>query len=879
MKKDLPKTYDPKLVESAIYDMWMENDCFKANPDPDKKPYSIVMPPPNVTGQLHMGHALDSTLQDILTRYKRMEGYSALWLPGTDHAGIATQIKVEEELRVKEGKTRYDLGREKFLERVWAWKEKYGSRIVEQQRKLGVSCDWSRSRFTMDEGCSRAVREAFCEMYDKGLIYKGSRIINWCPHCLTALSDAEVEYVDKPGHLWYIRYPLSDGSGDIVVATTRPETMMGDTGVAVNPNDEKFQHLIGKTCILPIMNREIPIVGDEYCEIGFGTGAVKMTPAHDPNDFEVGLRHNLDIIRVIADNGTINENGGKYNGMDRYECRKALVKDLEEQGYLVKTEPYSHNVGTCYRCHNDVEPLISAQWFVKMKPLAEEAIRVVKDGTIKFVPERFSKTYLNWMENVHDWCISRQLWWGHQIPAWYCDECGHINVSREDPTKCEKCGCTHLTRDEDVLDTWFSSGLWPFSTLGWPDLDSEDLKYWYPTTDMVTGYDIIFFWVARMVVSGMEQMKKEPFKTVFIHGLVRDDKGRKMSKSLGNGIDPLEMAEKYGADALRFNLITGNSPGNDMRFYVEKCEAMRNFANKIWNASRYVLMNLTVEETGLPDAADLEIEDKWALTKLNTLIKEVTENMDAYELGVASAKVYDFIWDTYCDWYIELTKARLYGENEKSKLAAQKVLVYVLDQFLRLLHPFMPFITEEIWQAIPHEGKFLMLADWPKYDESLNFGAEAAHMESVMNAIRSIRNRRAEMNVPPSKKSTLYVVSDKGEIFRQGEGFICRLAYADKVIICENDPEGHENMVCVVTNDAKLYIPLEELIDFEKELARLEKEKANCLKQIAMFEGKLSNEAFVSRAPEKVVAEQREKLEKNRALLAQLEESEKRLRR
>ena len=879
MKKDLPKTYDPKLVESAIYDMWMENDCFKAEPDPDKKPYSIVMPPPNVTGQLHMGHALDSTLQDILTRYKRMEGYSALWLPGTDHAGIATQIKVEEELRVKEGKTRYDLGREKFLERVWAWKEKYGSRIVEQQRKLGVSCDWSRSRFTMDEGCSKAVREAFCEMYDKGLIYKGSRIINWCPHCLTALSDAEVEYVDKPGHLWYIRYPLSDGSGDIVVATTRPETMMGDTGVAVNPEDEKFKHLIGKTCILPIMNREIPIVGDEYCEIGFGTGAVKMTPAHDPNDFEVGLRHNLEVIRVIADDGRINENGGKYNGMDRYECRKALVKDLEEQGYLVKTEPYSHNVGTCYRCHNDVEPLISAQWFVKMKPLAEEAIRVVKDGTIKFVPERFSKTYLNWMENVHDWCISRQLWWGHQIPAWYCDECGHINVSREDPTKCEKCGCTKLTRDEDVLDTWFSSGLWPFSTLGWPDLNSEDLKYWYPTTDMVTGYDIIFFWVARMVVSGMEQMKKEPFKTVFIHGLVRDDKGRKMSKSLGNGIDPLEMAEKYGADALRFNLITGNSPGNDMRFYVEKCEAMRNFANKIWNASRYVLMNLTVEETGLPDAADLEIEDKWVLTKLNTLIREVTENMDAYELGVASAKVYDFIWDTYCDWYIELTKARLYGENEKSKLAAQKVLVYVLDQFLRLLHPFMPFITEEIWQAIPHEGKFLMLADWPEYDESLNFGAEAAHMESVMNAIRSIRNRRAEMNVPPSKKSTLYVVSDKGEIFRQGTGFICRLAYADQVIICDSDPEGHENMVCVVTNDAKLYIPLEELIDFEKELARIEKEKANCLKQIAMFEGKLSNEAFVSRAPEKVVAEQREKLEKNRALLAQLEESEKRLRR
>ena len=879
--KELPKVYEPQQVESSIYEMWMENDCFKATPDPDKKPYSIVMPPPNVTGQLHMGHALDATLQDILTRYKRMQGYSALWLPGTDHAGIATQIKVEEELRVNEGKTRYDLGREKFLERVWAWKEKYGSRIVQQQKKLGVSCDWSRSRFTMDEGCSKAVREAFCEMYEKGLIYKGSRIINWCPHCLTALSDAEVEYTDKPGHLWYIRYPLSDGSGDIVVATTRPETMMGDTGVAVNPEDEKFKHLIGKTCILPIMNREIPIVGDEYCEIGFGTGAVKMTPAHDPNDFEVGLRHNLEVIRVLNDDGTVNENGGKYQGMDRYECRKAIVADLEAEGYLVKTEPYSHNVGTCYRCHNDVEPLISAQWFVRMKPLAEEAIRVIKDGTIRFVPERFSKTYLNWMENVHDWCISRQLWWGHQIPAWYCDECGHINVSREDPTRCEKCGCTRLTREEDVLDTWFSSGLWPFSTLGWPDLDSEDLKYWYPTTDMVTGYDIIFFWVARMVVSGMEQMKKEPFKTVFIHGLVRDDKGRKMSKSLGNGIDPLEMAEKYGADALRFNLITGNSPGNDMRFYVEKCEAMRNFANKIWNASRYVLMNLKIDEPGLPAMEDLELEDKWVLSKLNTLIREVTANLDAYEIGVASSKVYDFIWDTYCDWYIELTKTRLYSENETSKLAAQKVLVYVLDQVLRLLHPFMPFITEEIWQAIPHEGKFLISAEWPTYREEFAFGAEESSMQQIIEAITALRARRAEMNVPMSKKVNLTIAAAQPEVFAAGKAFFLRLAGAEDVKVCGMEAadaaSGDDGLVEVTTHAARLFMPLAELVDFEKELARIAKEKENCLKQIAMFESKLSNEAFVSRAPEKVVSDQKEKLAKNQALLAQLIESEKRL--
>ena len=742
---------------------------------------------------------------------------------------------------------------------------------------MGVSCDWSRARFTMDEGCSKAVRETFCELYDKGLIYKGSRIINWCPHCVTALSDAEVEYVDKPGHLWYIRYPLADGSGDIVVATTRPETMMGDTGVAVNPNDEKFKHLIGKKCILPIMNREIPIVGDEYCEIGFGTGAVKMPPAHAPNDFEVGLRHNLEVIRVIADDGHINENGGPYNGMDRYECRKAIVKDLEEQGYLVKVEPYNHNVGTCYRCHNDVEPLISAQWFVKMEPLAKEALRVVNEGEVKFVPERFSKTYTNWMENCHDWCISRQLWWGHQIPAWTCDDCGHINVKREDPTACEKCGSTHLTREEDVLDTWFSSALWPFSTLGWPE-QTADLNYWYPTSVMVTGYDIIFFWVARMIFSGCEQMKKIPFHTVLIHGLVRDDKGRKMSKSLGNGIDPLEMAEKFGADALRFNLITGNSPGNDTRFYTEKCEAMRNFANKIWNASRFVMMNLTIDRYDLPAADKLEREDKWVLSKLNRLVKEVTENLDSFEIGVASAKVYDFIWDTYCDWYIELTKTRLNGTDEDAKLTAQNVLCYVLVTLLKLLHPFMPFITEEIYQALPKcDGAedILMTAQWPEYTETLSFPAEESAMEAVMDLIRAIRARRAEMNVPPSKKAELMIVTDQAGPYQQGLHFIQRLAYASNVTFPETAPADVTGLVSVVTHDATAYLPLSELVDLAAERERIAKELEKAKNGLRITEGKLANEKFVAHAPENVVNAEREKVAKYQELIAKLEESAK----
>ena len=871
--RELPKVYDPASVEKKVYDMWQKGGYFKGVIDPEKKPFSIVMPPPNVTGQLHMGHALDATLQDILIRYKRMQGYAALWLPGTDHAGIATQIKVEEELRKNEGLTRYDLGREKFLDRVWDWKNKYGDRIVEQQKVLGASCDWDRSSFTMDETRAKSVRETFCELYEKGLIYKGSRIINWCPKCRTALSDAEVEYKDMPGFFWHIRYPIEDSDEEFIIATTRPETMLGDSGVAVHPDDERYAHLVGKNAILPLVGRKLPIVADDYVELGFGTGAVKMTPCHDPNDYEVGLRHGLEQILVIDEDAKI-INGGKYNGMDRYEARKAIVADLEEQGYLVKVEPYNHNVGCCYRCGTVVEPLTSPQWFVKMKPLAEAAIEVVKDGRIKFVPERFTKTYMNWMENVHDWCISRQLWWGHRIPAWYCDDCGEITVSRTDACECAHCGSRNIRQEEDVLDTWFSSALWPFSTMGWPEKTPE-LDYWYHTSVMVTGYDIIFFWVARMIFSGMEQMKEEPFHTVFIHGLVRDSQGRKMSKSLSNGIDPLEMAEKYGADALRFNLITGNSPGNDMRFYVEKCEAMRNFCNKIWNASRFVMMNLTVGDCRLPEK--LETEDKWILSKLNQVIKEVCDNMDSFELGVAAGKIYDFIWDSYCDWYIELTKPRLNGEDAAAKESAQRVLLYVLTEILKLLHPFMPFITEEIWQALPHEGEALMIAEYPRFRQELCFPEDEVNFEMVMEAIKAVRARRAEMNVPPSRKSHLIIVTGKAKAFTEGEKFICKLAYASGIHVTDKLPESTEGMVSVITDNARMFMPMAELVDLEKERARMEKELANAKKQLDGQNAKLANKNFVSRAPEHVVNLEREKKAKLEALIENLEDSLKKL--
>ena len=866
--RELPKVYDPKQVEKKIYDMWLGGNYFHAERDPEKKPFTIVIPPPNVTGQLHLGHAFDETIQDVLIRYKRMDGYSTLWLPGYDHAGIATQIKVEEKLR-GEGKTRFDLGRDKFLDEVWAWKNKYGDRIVEQLKTLGSSCDWERQRFTMDDTCARAVRETFVDLYRKKLIYKGKRIINWCPKCTTALSDAEVEYVDKPGHLWHVRYPLSDGSGDLIIATTRPETMLGDTGVAVNPNDERYTDIVGKTCILPLVGREIPIVADDYVEMDFGTGCVKMTPCHDPNDFEVAQRHDLDYILILDDDAKI-INGGKYNGMDRYEARKAIVADLEAEGYLVKVEDYSHSVGTCYRCHSDVEPISSEQWFVKMAPLAKEAIRVVEDGEVKFVPERFSKTYLNWMYNVRDWCISRQLWWGHRIPAWYCADCGHVTVSKEDATECEACHSKNIEQDPDVLDTWFSSALWPFSTLGWPE-ETEDLKYFYPTDVLVTGYDIIFFWVARMIFSACEQMHEIPFHTVLIHGLIRDPQGKKMSKSAGNGVDPIEMIDRFGADALRFNIITGNSPGNDMRFYVERCEAMRNFANKLWNASRFVMMNLTIGDCALPEK--LELEDRWILSKLNSLRGEVRENLDRYELGIAAQKIYDFIWDSYCDWYIELTKPRLNGGDAAAKEGAERVLLYVLTDILKLLHPFMPYITEEIFQAIPHEGEALIVAPYPKYDAALSFPEDEAGFELIMDAVKAVRSRRAEMNVPPSKRPTLIITSDRPEVFEAGRTYLSKLAYAGEVEISAEAPADTEGMVSVVTGSAKMFMPMAELVDIEKERARIEKELDKARAQLEAQNKKLANESFVSRAPEAVVNAERERAEKAKALIANLEES------
>ena len=853
--KNLEKTYNPSEIEDKLYKKWVDGGYFHAEPDSKKEPYTIVIPPPNVTGQLHMGHALDETLQDILIRYKRMQGYSALWVPGTDHAGIATQIKVEESLRENEGLTRYDLGREKFLERVWDWKNKFGNRIINQLKKLGCSCDWDRERFTMDEGCSKAVREVFVNLYEKDLIYRGNRIINWCPSCTTALSDAEVEYSEQPGHFWHIRYKMADSDRYIEIATTRPETLLGDTAIAVHPEDERYTDLVGKTCILPLVGREIPIVADEYVEKDFGTGAVKITPAHDPNDFEVGQRHNLPIIKVMNDDATINKQGGKYEGLDRYEARKQIVKDLEECGALIKIEDHAHNVGTCYRCKTTVEPLTSDQWFVKMEPLAKEALRVVYDKEVQFVPERFTKTYTNWMENVHDWCISRQLWWGHRIPAFYCDDCGEMTVSKEDITVCPKCGKS-VRQENDVLDTWFSSALWPFSTLGWPE-ETPEYKYYYPTSTLVTGYDIIFFWVARMIFSACEHTKKPPFRHVFIHGIVRDSQGRKMSKSLGNGIDPLEVIDKYGADALRFTLTTGNSPGNDMRFYWERVESSRNFANKIWNAARFVLMNLEVEEITLPK--NPQLEDKWIISRYNSVVKAVTENLDNFELGVALSNLYDFVWDEFCDWYIELVKPRLYGDNQESKLDAQRTLCYVLTGILKLMHPFMPFITEEIFCALPTNEETIMTSQWPLYTDTLNFPEEEKKMQVICEAIKSVRNIRTEMNVPPSRRASMIIVTDDKALFESGIAFYEKLAGAKDVVVTDSEANIPEGSVSVIVEGAKIFMPMDELIDTEKEKERLTKEKERLQSEIDRVEKKLSNEGFVSKAPAKLIEEEKAK--------------------
>ena len=861
----MAKAYNPKEVEDKIYDFWQEGNYFHAEVDKDKKPYTIVMPPPNITGQLHMGHALDNTLQDILIRWRRMQGYSALWLPGTDHASIATEAKIVEAMR-KEGITKEDLGREKFLERAWEWKKEYGGRIVSQLKKMGSSCDWERERFTMDEGCSKAVKEVFVRLYNKDLIYRGERIINWCPHCKTSISDAEVEFEEQAGHFWHLRYPLTDGSGYLELATTRPETLLGDTAVAVNPSDERYKDLVGKTLTLPLVGREIPIIADDYVDVDFGTGVVKITPAHDPNDFQVGLRHNLPVINVMTDDAKIVEDYPKYAGMDRYEAREAIVKDLDEGGFLVKVEKHDHNVGTCYRCHSTVEPRVSKQWFVKMDELAGPAIECVKSGKTKFVPERFNKIYYHWMENIRDWCISRQLWWGHRIPAYYCDECGEVTVAKEMPEKCPKCGCTHLHQDEDTLDTWFSSALWPFSTLGWPDKTPE-LDYYFPTNTLVTGYDIIFFWVARMIFSSVEQMNSQPFDTVFIHGIVRDENGVKMSKSLGNGIDPLLVIDQYGADALRMFLATGNSPGNDMRYSEKRVEACRNFANKLWNASRFVHMNIDDYNVKNELPATLETEDKWILHTLNNVAKEVNENLERFELGIALSKIYDFIWNSYCDWYIELCKARLQSEGETAQNARQ-VLIYVLDKILKLLHPFMPFITEEIWQTIPHDtdGKTVMLEKYPEYDPSLDFPSEAEEMMKVMEAITAIRTQRNEMNVPPSKKAKLFIATAIPETFSNGEQFFKKLASASEVEI--SDSFDIDGAVTVVTSDAKIYIPMEELVDKEAELKRLNKELKQVEKMLAQDEGKLNNPGFMSKAPEKVIEKIKGQAEKEREKIA-----------
>lgn len=868
MAKELDKQYSPQNVEDRTYKFWCDHKYFHAEVNPNKKPYTIVIPPPNITGQLHMGHALDETLQDILIRWRRMEGYETLWLPGTDHASIATEAKIVEAMR-KEGITKEEIGREKFLERAWEWKAQYGGRIVEQLKKLGSSCDWDRERFTLDEGCSKAVREVFCKLYDKGLIYRGERIINWCPHCLTSISDAEVEYEDQAGHFWHLRYPFKDGSGYLELATTRPETLLGDTAVAVNPNDERYKDMVGKTLILPIVHREIPVIADDYVDIEFGTGVVKITPAHDPNDFEVGLRHNLEVINVLTPDAKIVDDYRKYAGMDRYEARKAIVEDLEAEGALVEIEDYSHNVGTCYRCGTTVEPRVSKQWFVKMEPLAKPAVEVVRNGEVKFVPERFDKTYFHWMENIKDWCISRQLWWGHRIPAYYCDDCGEVMVSAQEVHTCSKCGGNHVHQDPDTLDTWFSSALWPFSTLGYPD-DTKELEYFYPTDTLVTGYDIIFFWVARMIFSGVEHMGQVPFHTVLIHGLVRDAQGRKMSKSLGNGIDPLLVIDQYGADALRFTLATGNAPGNDMRFSDEKVKASRNFANKLWNAARFVLMYLGNDYSypGLPK--DLAIEDKWILSKVNTLAKEVTDNLERFELGIAVAKLYDFIWDVFCDWYIEIAKIRL--QSGEGADTAKAVLVYVLTDILKLLHPFMPFITEEIYQAIPHDTESIMISKWPEYDPTLSFADEEAQMEKIMDAIRAIRNRRAEMNIPPSKKSKVYVETAFADVFAVGSEFMKRLAYASDVEIA--DAFGDlGNTVTIVTNDAKIYIPLGDLVDFEAEAKRLQKELAAAEEKLAFINKKLDNPGFVNKAPEKVVQQNRDEAAKLTEKIANLRSS------